>query len=384
MLAYRPVTVEAGAHTLPREYYTSDEVFRLETERLFAQHWVCVGRADQIPTPGDYTLVHWAGESLIVVRDQAGQVRAHYNVCRHRGSRLCEATSGRLNGAIVCPYHAWTYGLDGALLAARHMQDVEDFDRGAYPLHAAHVAEWEGFLFLNLARPLQPFDYFLAPLIGKFSAWDLPALRLGQRIEYDLQANWKLVVENYSECYHCPLIHPALCRLSPPTSGRNDLLVGPFLGGYMDLEDDVHSMSLSGRASARQPLGQVAGADLARVYYYSIFPNLLLSLHPDYVMAHTLWPLAAGRTRVVCEWYFDPAEVARPDFDPGGAVAFWDLTNREDWRACELTHQGLTSRVYTPGPYAHSEGLLWAFDQEYLKRLGNRDEEGRETGGGRP
>ncbi len=373
MLAYRPPSVETDARTLPRAYYTSDEVFRLETERLFTRQWFCAGRADQVPTPGDYVLVQWAGESLILLRDQDGRPRAHYNVCRHRGARLCEADAGHLGGAIVCPYHAWTYGLDGALLAARHMQAVAGFDRRNYPLHAAHVAEWEGFLFLNLARDPEPFDQFFAPLLGKFSAWDLPRLRLGHRAEYELQANWKLVVENYSECYHCPLIHPALCRLSPPTSGRNDLLAGPFLGGYMDLEADVHSMSLSGQASARRPLGQVAGADRARVYYYSVFPNLLLSLHPDYVMAHTLWPLGAGRTRVVCEWYFDPAEVARPDFDPGDAVAFWDMTNREDWRACELTHQGLTSRVYTPGPYAHSEGLLWAFDQEYLRRLETED-----------
>lgn len=367
MDTFRRASVGQGARTLAGQDYTADDIFRLDAARLFYADWVCVGRADAIPEAGDYFLAPIIAESIIVVRGQGGRIYAHANVCRHRGARLCQDERGRFPGGIQCPYHAWTYGLDGQLLAARLMHDVADFERGEYPLHPVAVAEWEGFLFLNLSRQPRPFAQVFAPLLGRFRAWGMPGLRLGRRIEYEVAANWKLIVENYSECYHCPLIHPALCELSPPTSGRNDLLEGPFLGGYMDLKTSIGSMTIDGH-TGRRPLAALAGDDLARVYYYSIFPNLLLSLHPDYVMAHTLWPQSAGRTRVVCEWYFDPAEMARPGFDPSDAVDFWDMTNRQDWVACEISQQGLASRYYTPGPYSHTEGLLWAFGQEYLKR----------------
>jgi Rieske 2Fe-2S family protein len=370
MVAFRKAAVERGARALPGRYYTSAEIFHEETERIFCSRWLCVGRAEQIANPGDYFVAHVADESIIVVRDRGASARAFFNVCRHRGTRLCTEARGRFSETIQCPYHAWTYALDGRLIAARHMQDVEGFDRRDYPLHAVALAEWEGFLFLNLAPEPEPFEKTYAPLLGKFTAWHMPGLRVARRIEYDVQANWKLIIENYSECYHCPLIHPALDRLSPSQSGRNDLVAGPFLGGYMTLRHPGGSLTMTGRTS-RAPIGEVEGADLNRVYYYSIFPNMLLSLHPDYVMAHTLWPQAAHRTRIVCEWFFDSATTAQPGFDPSDAVEFWDMTNRQDWHACELAQQGVGSRAYTPGPYANSEGLLEAFDREYLRVLGH-------------
>lgn len=366
MAVFRKAAVQCGACTLPGRYYASEEVFRDEAERIFYNQWVCVGRAEQIPNPGDYFVAAVVEESIVVVRDRGGAARAYFNVCRHRGTRLCTQQSGHFSETIQCPYHAWTYDLDGRLIAARHMQDVENFDKQAYPLYAAALAEWEGFLFLNLAPEPEPFAQVFAPLIGRFAAWHMPGLRMAGQIEYDVKANWKLIVENYSECYHCPLIHPALAKLSPAQSGRNDLLEGPFLGGYMTLNHPGGSMTLTGR-TIRPPVGEVAGDDLSRIYYYAIFPNMLLSLHPDYVMAHTLWPQGARRTRVVCAWFFDLAVIARPDFDPSDAVEFWDMTNRQDWHACELSQLGVASRAYTPGPYANAEGLLYAFDQQYLR-----------------
>jgi Rieske 2Fe-2S family protein len=368
-----PAAVDACARTLPGRYYTSAEVFSAEVERIFYSGWVCVGRAAQIAQPGDYLLAQVVGESIIVVRDRDRRPRALFNVCRHRGTRMCVEEQGHFASSIQCPYHAWTYGLDGQLLAARHMQETAGFERRNFPLHAAALAEWEGFLFLNLAREPEPFERLFAPLVGKFAAWHLPELHRARRIEYDVQANWKLIIQNYSECYHCPLIHPALDRLSPSTSGRNDLSEGPFLGGYMTMNEPGGSMTIDGH-TRRPPLGEVAGEELGRVYYYSIFPNLLLSLHPDYAMAHTLWPQDAGRTRIVCEWYFDPASMTEPDFDPSDAVEFWDLTNRQDWHVCELSQLGVSSIGYTPGPYANAEGLLYAFDEYYLKILSEKRE----------
>jgi Rieske 2Fe-2S family protein len=366
MAAFVRAAVPLGAHTLPRQYYVSEDVFRAEVEQIFYAQWICVGRAEQVPNPGDYFLAEIAGESLIVVRGRDGAIRAFFNVCRHRGTRLCTEPGGRFAGSIQCPYHAWTYGLDGRLVAARYMRDTPGFSGEDYPLHGAALAEWEGFILLSLAPQAEPFENVFAPLIDKFTRWHMPELRRAWRVEYDVRANWKMIAQNYSECYHCSLIHPALVQLSPPRSGRNDLAAGRFLGGYMDLREAVGSLTVGGR-TGRPPLGEVRGADLRRVYYYSIFPNMLLSLHPDYVMAHMLWPLGPGRTRIVCEWYFDPAAMRQPTFDPGDAVEFWDMTNRQDWRVCELSQLGVSSIAYTPGPYAHAESLLHAFDTEYLR-----------------
>lgn len=363
----------AGAHTLPRRYFTSPELFALEAEKIFLQRWLCVGRERQIARPGDYFLQQVGNESIIILRDRSDRVRAFYNVCRHRGTRLCEEHRGQLAGTIQCPYHAWTYSLDGRLIGAPSTDTIEDFDKAEWPLHRVAIAVWEGFLFINLADEPEPFDEAYAPLMGRFSRFNLPALEAYRRIDYQLACNWKFVVQNYSECYHCPLVHPALVKLSSPTSGENDLYRGPFLGGYMDIVDASESLTMSGRTCGAV-VGELPEEDLKRVYYYSLFPNMLLSLHPDYVMYHTIWPRAAGQTLVTCEWLFHPDTLTNPTFKPDDGVEFWDLTNRQDWHVCELSHAGVQSKSYTPGPYSRREGLSAAFDQEVLRSLGHSPE----------
>lgn len=332
--------------TLPRQCYVSDDVFAAERERIFASEWICVGREEQLATSGDYFLADVAGERLIVVRDDASNIHAFYNVCRHRGTMMCEVEAGHFSGSIQCPYHAWTYGLDGALRVARNMSEVPGFAASEYPLHEAHLASWDGFVFVNLAKQPQPFEAAFAPLLDRFPGWSVAALRTEKTIGYDLDCNWKLVFQNYSECYHCPLVHPQLEKISPSDSGRNDLMDGAFLGGYSELREE-------GR-------GLVNGADRKRVYYYTIFPSMLLSLHPDYVMVHYVRPRAPDRTHIECAWLSKGNDVSE-------AVDFWDITNRQDWRVNEFTQAGVTSRAYTPGPYANAEGLLAAFDRHYLK-----------------
>ncbi len=352
--------------TLPGQYYTSEEIFRAEQQQIFKGQWLCAGRATEIATPGDYKLVEIGVESLILVRGKDGIARALYNVCRHRGTRMCTEHQGTFGATIQCPYHAWTYALDGRLVAARHMQETPGFDTADYPLHQAGLVEWEGFLMLNIGVEPQLFDPTFAPLSAKFAPWNLGRLGRGARTMYDVNANWKLIIQNYSECYHCPLIHPALEKLTPSHSGDNDLTHGLVLGGYQTLSHSGGSMTLNGE-TARPAIGQVAGEDRDRVYYYTIFPNLLLSLHADYVMTHTLWPQATGRTQIINEFLFEPDVMAQPGFDPDDAAGFWDMTNRQDWHVCELSQLGVSSQMYTPGPYAQEEELLHAFDQEYLR-----------------
>jgi Rieske 2Fe-2S family protein len=361
-------TLPAGARTLPQRYFIAEDVFEKERDRIFARQWVCIGHQSQIANSGDYFTQEVAGESLIILRDQKNQPRAFYNVCRHRGTRLCEAKSGRVPQTIQCPYHAWTYALDGRLVGAPHMEKVDGFDKAEHSLHAVSLSQWEGFCFASLAEHPTSLETVFAPLRGKFTHWNLPKLRSARRIEYEVHANWKLIFENYSECYHCPLVHPALSKLTPYDSAENDLSEGPFLGGFMPITKD-HSLTMSGDACA-MPVGDMKGQDHHRVFYYSIFPNMLLSLHPDYVMVHQVWPRSPECTAISCDWFFHPEAFGRNDFRPDDAIAFWDMTNRQDWHVCELSQQGIASRVYQPGPYSPRESIPAAWDCEYLRALG--------------
>ncbi|PZR57992.1 MAG: (2Fe-2S)-binding protein [Candidatus Meridianibacter frigidus] len=341
MDGFTKASVPKGARTLAQSYYVSAEIFKRERERLFAHHWICVGRSAQLARAGQFFTCSVADESLIVVRGDDAQIRAFYNVCRHRGTRLCTDSSGEFKATIQCPYHAWTYALDGTLRFARNMAEVDDFRTSECRLREARICELHGFLFANLEPHAAPLDASLTIIGEKCAPWKPAQLPTVARITYHVACNWKLVFQNYSECYHCPVIHPQLEKISAWDSGRNDLLEGPVLGGYSVLRD--------------APLNE------NRVYYYTVFPSLLLSFHPDYIMVHYVQPLAADRTEVVCEW-LSSKEVA-------SHVDFWDLTNRQDWAVNERTQLGVASRAYEPGPYAQSEGLLYAFDRHYLATL---------------
>ncbi len=359
-------TYVAGATTLPQRYFVSPEVFAEEQAKIFAMQWICVGHQSRISRVGDYFVQPVAGESLIVVRDKGGEIHGFYNVCRHRGTRLCEEASGHLS-VIRCPYHAWTYGLEGCLTGAPHMDDVPGFDKADYSLHAVKLALWEGFIFVSLAEDPRLLEQAFAPLAGKFSHWNLPQLRSARRIEYDVRANWKLIIENYSECYHCPSVHPLLSKITPSDSSENDLSEGPFLGGFMSIAKGK-SLTMSGNVCAL-PVGDIHDEDHVRVFYYSIFPNMLLSLHPEYVMVHQLWPQSPEQTLIQCDWFFHPeaAGVNAPGYNPEDAVEFWNMTNKQDWRVCELSQQGIASRAYQPGPYSPRESIPAAWDREYLR-----------------
>jgi Rieske 2Fe-2S family protein len=362
--------LEPGAKSLPQRYFISPEVFAQEKERIFSRQWVLVGHQSQLAKPGDYFLAEVAGESLVVVRDKRGDIRGFYNVCRHRGSRLIEGRNGQLSAAIQCPYHAWTYALDGRLLGAPHMDDVPGFDKSDYPLHRVNLGLWEGFIFVNLAEAgsrtgFVSLEDWFAPLQGKFSHWNMSILQPAKRIEYDVSANWKLMFENYSECYHCPGVHPQLQKVSPYDSAENDLREGPFLGGFMKINPGK-SLTTSGNACAAF-VGKIE--NLQQVFYYSIFPNMLLSLHPEYVMVHQLWPQSPERTLIVCDWLFHPEAFGRKDFRPDDAIEFWDMTNKQDWHVCELSQQGISSRAYEPGPYSARETIPAAWDEYYLQQM---------------
>jgi len=350
--------------SMAQKYFVSPEIFADEQKRIFSGRWLLVGHQSQIAKPGDYFLATVADENLIVVRDQRSQIRGFYNVCRHRGTRLKEEVCGN-SLTIQCPYHSWTYGLDGRLAGAPHMDEVPGFDKADYPLNGANLGIWEGFIFVNLESNAEGLEDWFAPLNQKFSAWNIPNLRSAKRIEYEVRANWKLMFENYSECYHCPGVHPQLQKVSPYDSAENDLHEGPFLGGFMKINPGK-SLTTSGNACASF-VGKIE--NLQQVFYYSIFPNMLLSLHPEYVMVHQVWPQSPDRTLILCDWLFHPDAFAQPAFNPNDAIEFWDLTNKQVWHMCELSQQGISSRSYKPGPYSSRESIPAAWDREYLRHL---------------
>jgi Rieske 2Fe-2S family protein len=365
-------TVDAyrqGATTLPGRYYTSAEVLQEEQEQIFRRHWISIGRTAELPSPGDYRTVDIGGDSLIVLRDQQGTLRAFFNICRHRGTRLCTSEQGRVSETIQCPYHAWTYALDGRLVGAPHMHEVEGFQKADYPLHRAALAEWQGFLFVNIARQPPPFATAFAPLGNRFDRFNLPALVTVRRVVYDVRANWKLIAQNYSECLHCPTIHPELSAKLPYTSGANDLVDGRFLGGYMEIKAPNESATMTGRACGL-PLGDLPADDRARAYFYTLFPGMLLSLHPDYAVYYTVWPRSPGESRVQCEWMVHPDSPRAPGYNIGDAEEFWDRTNRQDWDVCERSQLGVASSRYEPGPYSPRESMAAAWDREYLRQMG--------------
>jgi Rieske 2Fe-2S family protein len=354
--------------TLPRHVYTDPAWFDAEMRTIFSTMWIAVGRTEEVAARGAFVRREVAGASLIIVGDGEGGVRAFHNVCRHRGTELCNAERGVFLGSIQCPYHAWTYDLTGKLIGAPLMDEVEGFSRDDYPLHQAHCDSWDGHLFINLAPSPAPLRQQLADLPQRFAPWRMHELRLARRIVYNVRANWKLIVQNYNECLHCPVIHPLLNQMHHYLGASNVPSTDTYCGGAMGFKAGVETLSVDGKRR-RRPLPGLPAEEHARVHYYAVYPNLLLTLHPDYMLTVTIWPQSPDRTQLVAEWHFHPDEMASPDFRCDDAVEFWDRTNREDWNISERSQRGIRSPGYTPGPYSNRESQLWDFDQFILQRV---------------
>ena len=340
---------------LPAVAYTGVDVFDWECRHVFAAGWTCLGRVDELTGSGDAAgpdaaVTHRAigiGDVGVLLTCTDGGPRAFANVCRHRGHELLPIGGVAGHRAVVCPYHGWSYRLDGGLRAAPGMdaRRPDGLDLVELPL-----VTWHGWVFVNATGQAPAFERYIGAMARVMAPYRAEDLVVGARRTYEVAANWKIIVENYQECYHCPMIHPELCRVSPPSSGANWDLPGAWVGGSMDLREHAETMSMSGR-SAGVPL---PGVDPRRVQYLSLLPNLLISAHPDYVMTHRLTPLAAGRTGIECSWLFRPGVA-----DPSYAVDFWDVTNREDWAACESVQRGVSNPHFRPGPLAAKEDAVY-------------------------
>ncbi len=335
---------------LPRAAYTDPAILDWERKNFFSD-WVCVGRSEDIPESGSQRALETGGHGVLLMRAEDGTLRGFVNACRHRGHELLACGQTATKHSIVCPYHAWSYELSGGLRNAPGFRDVESFDKSRLGLYELPLHEWHGWVFVapggtaskDFAAHVGNAEQIVAP-------YGADKLRVHETHEYDIEANWKTIVENYQECYHCSMIHPELCRVSPPESGENlTERDGDWVGGWMDLRPNAKTMSLDG-SSASVVIETLDEHEQRTVMYLVVFPNLLISLHPDYVMTHVLSPIAPDRTRVRCSWLFPTAAIEAPGFDPSQTVDFWDTTNRQDWAACESVQRGMRSEQWTPGP----------------------------------
>jgi Rieske 2Fe-2S family protein len=345
---------------LPAEAYTSAEILAWERRHLFAGSWTCLGRLEELlpedtdAKPVTQRAVSVGDVAALLVRDGAG-LRMFANTCRHRGHELLPEGATSQRRSILCPYHAWTYDREGALVGAPGFRDVDGFDPADHGLVELPVQLWEGWVFGHALHPVgdpdvPAFDAHVGELARFVTPYASGSLVLADRHSYEVAANWKVIAENYHECYHCPLIHPELCQVTLPDSGDNYDLPGAWVGGAMELRDGMATMSMTGELAAVA----LPGVDPTRVEYLHLLPNLLISAHPDYVMTHRLVPLEPGRTWVECSWFVAPTAANRAP----GAVEFWDLTNKQDWAACESVQRGLSSPHFRPGPFAPNEDAV--------------------------
>jgi Rieske 2Fe-2S family protein len=359
---------------LPKQHYVDADAFRVECDRVLAREWVCAGRLDGLglDRADRIAVIDVIGESILIARTTDGALAGHYNVCRHRGSQLLPAgpddpvPSVRDAKAIRCPYHSWTYDLDGGLLRAPHTENVSDFDPDQFGLHPVGVETWGGFVFVNLSpRAATSFDEMIGPVSERLRRYPLADLVVGRRLSYDVGANWKLICENYNECYHCAGVHPELCRLVPA-----------FGHGGQNLEwadgiphrDSAWTFTESG-TSTRAPFADLDEAERVRHKGELVYPNLMLSLSAEHVAAFTLHPLAHDRTRIDCDLLFATDEVSKSSFDPSDAADFWDLVNNQDWAVCASVQRGMSSRAYEQGWFAPMEDESLDIRRWLLSRL---------------
>jgi glycine betaine catabolism A len=365
--AARPTTTEP-VKTLPGRYYHDRGLFDLELERIFSRNWVHVGRADAIPNAGNYFLATVGVESVIVLRDRKGDVKAFLNVCRHRGARVCSEQSGTLKGTVQCRYHAWTYGLDGKLVGAPNMKDDPNFDTADYGLATVALEIWEGLIWVNISDHPGSLKEQMGMPYDRYERYHVGDLKVGGTVVYDVRANWKLIVENFNECCHCAIAHPELSAQVPSFKAG---IVSGYLGGGADFAAGIESLTVTGKTN--RPSFKGLGEKDQHIYYgMTLRPNVFLNLHPDYAVVHRMVPLGPDRTHITCDWLFEPETMERQDFDPSDAVQFWDLVNRQDWDICQITQEGVTSKLYRDGGiYAPLEAHIRVFNDWVLDQLGH-------------
>ena len=338
--------------TLPGTSYTDPAIFAAEQERIFEAMWFCAARSSDVGTPGAFKTVQVGRESVLVTRSRKGGVNAFFNVCRHRGAQLCTEESGEVRRAFQCPYHAWTYDLDGKLVAAPNLTKMPDIDRVEYGLRKIAVKEWLGYVWVCLAEEPPSFeDMVMGEIIERLGDLEfidhyaIADLSVGRRIVYDVKANWKLIIENFMECYHCATIHPELTEVLPEFA--DGYAAQFFVGHGAEFGDDVQGFTVDGSEGFDKLPGIDEDQD-RRYYAITVRPTVFVNLVPDHVIFHRMFPVSADRTIVECDWLYT-REVVESGKDVSRSVELFHRVNEQDFEACERTQPAMSSRAYANG-----------------------------------
>nr|WP_239150037.1 aromatic ring-hydroxylating dioxygenase subunit alpha [Streptomyces sp. SID13588] len=360
--------------TLPGSCYTDPEVFAQEQERIFETMWFCVARASELARPGAFRTVEVGRESILVARSRDNAIRAFFNVCRHRGAKLRTEESGEVSRAFQCPYHAWTYDLTGKLIAAPNLTKMPDVGRTEYGLVGVHVREWLGYVWVCLAEEPPSFEEQVIGAVVErlgdvepIEHYDIDNLAVGKRIVYDVKANWKLIIENFMECYHCATIHPELTEVLPEFA--DGYAAQYYVGHGAEFGSDIQGFTVDGTEGLDRIPGVSPDQD-RRYYAITVQPQVFINLVPDHVIFHRMYPVAADRTIVECDWLY-LKDVVDSGRDVSRSVELFDRVNRQDFDACERCQPAMSSRLYAKGGVlVPSEHHIGAFHEWVQERLG--------------
>lgn len=368
--------------TLPSAWYYDAEHYALELEAIWYRDWVCVARLESLEQPGDYRVTEIGDQSIIVALDQSGHLRAFHNTCRHRGSRLTALDCGRFRqGRIVCPYHSWSYALDGALMATPGRIASADFDAASYRLYEVSVDCWGGFVFVNLAAtPEKGLREFLGAEADGLAHWPLAELRSVHQEVIGLSCNWKIFWENYSECYHCPRVHPELCRIMPvyrkAVSEYADLpdWQPRFEGddGRGTVAEDATTWTLDGQSDLPAFEGLTDAEHRAGVAFASLTGSMYIVAHPDYVRSVRILPKGPEAIELAVDWLL-PAEASVTTDQLRRLLELPLLVLEQDGRVCEVNQHGLRSRAHAQGVLMPQEHALARFHEWIRARVSRID-----------
>jgi glycine betaine catabolism A len=353
--------LEAG---LPAAWYHDPAHYQRELEAFWYRGWVAACREEEIPSPGDWRTVSIGSQQILLLRDEKGGLRAFHNTCRHRGSILCEKESGKFaRGRIVCPYHAWTYDLQGKLVGTPRRMQTPDFDPKDFPLFDVAVQTWGGFVFVGLLSGEK------APFPDQYRNYKLEDLRIGKRIVADVKANWKLLAENFAECFHCPPVHPELCRVVTAYQDAGAWGLRNKKEEKAEFKPGATTLTMDG--SARLPPFSGLNEKEKRTLYAAetVLPNLFLNIQPDYVNSHLMFPTGPESVRIVYDWLFEPRHLPMKEADLQHYVELWEVTNAQDARNCEWQQQGIHALPFEHGHYVPQEFDAHRFAQWVRKGL---------------
>jgi phenylpropionate dioxygenase-like ring-hydroxylating dioxygenase large terminal subunit len=384
--------------SLEQPFYTDPAIFELDMQRIYGRHWQYVGHVSRIPARGDYFLYTLGRESIIIIRGDKGEVHALFNVCRHRGSHICVAEAGSAK-KLVCPYHAWVYDLDGRLLAARNM--LADLDKGTYGLARCHVQVGEGLIFISLAEEPSDFAPFAQDMAHFVGPHKLSQAKIAHHKTYVARANWKLLVENTWECYHCGPAHPQFCSVmsfataqeSPRVAqehalfsmtweeetaqlghrtGRADRRLDPQGGVPYLIEREGIGPGMYTQSEGGRPVAPLMGdfkqydGGLTRSVGYPLF---WFVANNDHAFLTRFAPLDPQQTEVDLTWIVHPDAQAGVDYDPLAVSWLMRNTLEQDIQLCERNQAGINSDRYRPGPYSGVEDDVYDFVAWYLREL---------------